>query len=83
MIKELQKLLKIDAPTAARVLHEMDCSGIDYSECTTREFNRCAREALADLPFTEEDMNRALSALDNMDAVLVPPPATLRARVTK
>lgn len=81
MINELMKLLKIDAPTAACVLHEMDCSGIDYSECTRREFNRCAREALAGLPFTEDDMNRALSTLDNMDAVLVAPPSGLRARV--
>jgi len=42
--EEIAKLLKVDMDTAEAVHYEMDCSGIDYSECTTREFNRTARE---------------------------------------
>ena len=49
MIKELMQLLRIDAETAERVRDLMDHDGIDYSECSQRVFERCAREALARL----------------------------------
>lgn len=54
--KEIAKLLHIDADTAERVRHGMDEAGIDYSECSVREFNSAARSAYDTLVAVQQDM---------------------------
>ena len=44
VITDLMMLFRISYDTALKVRDLMDESGIDYSECTQREFNRTARE---------------------------------------
>lgn len=44
--KDIMKLLKLNESDALEVQSRMDQSGINYSECTKREFNAEAREAL-------------------------------------
>ena len=44
-IKRITELLNVSPEVANKVEYEMDCMGIDYSECTTREFNMYAKEA--------------------------------------
>lgn len=44
VIKSLMTLLNIDEEEADRVEREMCIWGLDFSECTQREFNRVARE---------------------------------------
>jgi len=41
--KDVIKLLKIDEKMADKVLSEMQASGLDFSECSTREFNEVAK----------------------------------------
>ena len=41
---DIAKLLKIDLETAEKVQYEMECWGLDFSECSKREFNQVARE---------------------------------------
>ena len=41
--KEVIKLLKIDEKMADKVLSEMWASCLDFSECSTREFNEVAK----------------------------------------
>ena len=43
--KDIMKLLKVDETDALEVQNRMDQSGINYSECSKREFNAEAREA--------------------------------------
>ena len=42
---QLIQLLKINEETADRVEDLMGQFGLDFSECSTREFNQSAREA--------------------------------------
>lgn len=46
--KRIMALFGIDADAAYTVQEIMDTYGIDYSECTTREFNEAARDAYAE-----------------------------------
>lgn len=46
---EIAKLLKISNEEAVKVQNEMECWGFDFSESSTREFNRAAREAFAEI----------------------------------
>lgn len=41
---DIAKLLKVDLETAEKVQYEMECWGLDFSECSKREFNEVARE---------------------------------------
>ena len=43
--EEIAKLLNISNKDAMKVQREMDCSGIDYSECSQREFDEMAMDA--------------------------------------
>lgn len=45
MINELTQLLKCDKFTAYKVFDQMCEDGIDFSECTQRQFNKYAKEA--------------------------------------
>jgi hypothetical protein len=56
VIREIIRLLHCDEATAERVRLEMDCSGLDFSACTVREFNRCCRECYDALQVVREDM---------------------------
>ena len=47
--QEIMRQLKIDLTTALRVHYLVDCSGIDYSECTQRELDDAIRAAYAEL----------------------------------
>lgn len=42
--RKIAELLKIDLETAKKVQYEMECWGLDFSECSKREFNQVARE---------------------------------------
>lgn len=42
--RQIAELLKIDLEIAKEVQYEMTCSGLDFSECSKREFNKVARE---------------------------------------
>ena len=42
--RQIAELLKIDLEIAKEVQYEMMCSGLDFSECSNREFNKMARE---------------------------------------
>lgn len=64
VIRELTELLHIDEPAAERVRHEMDANGIDYSECSVREFNRAAREAHDTLIQVRTDMGDGVVSND-------------------
>ena len=46
--QEIMQLLAVDCDTALQVQDIMDCNGIDYSECTTKQFNREVRNAYAE-----------------------------------
>ncbi len=43
--EEIAQLLGVTIEVAEAVREEMDCSGLDYSECTQAEFNACAKES--------------------------------------
>ena len=45
--REIAALLGVSLEYARRVQDAMELSGLDFSECTQREFNRAAREAFA------------------------------------
>lgn len=47
--KDIMSLLSVDADTALRVQDVMECAGIDFSECTQREFDDAAISAFADV----------------------------------
>jgi len=49
LINTIMTLLKCEAATAYRILDIMDCSGIDYSECTRQELVACIKAACAEL----------------------------------
>jgi hypothetical protein len=82
-IAEVRDILGCTPELAERVRGAMDCTGIDYSECTQREFIACARNCFAELRVTEADMAHALKALDAPESVLVDPPKRVRAKGRK
>ena len=43
--KEIAALLKITIEEASKVLDQMSGNGVDFSECSTRTFNKEARYA--------------------------------------
>jgi len=47
--REIAALLNISLEEAVKVQDEMECNGIDYSECTKAEFKREAKFAYANL----------------------------------
>ena len=47
--ERIAKLLNIGKPLAAKVQARMITMGLDFSECTQREFNRAAREAFQEI----------------------------------
>ena len=49
LINTIMTLLNVEAATAYRILDIMDCSGIDYSECTRQELVACIKAACAEL----------------------------------
>jgi hypothetical protein len=44
-IRDIIALFNISEEEAKKVEYNMDCLGIDYSECTKREFREIAKEA--------------------------------------
>ena len=46
--QDIMQLLAVNCDTALQVQDIMDCNGIDYSECTTKQFNREVRNAYAE-----------------------------------
>jgi hypothetical protein len=56
VITELQNLLQINTDTAEAVRDAMDVAGFDYSECSQRQFNRVARNALDAVTAVRADM---------------------------
>lgn len=44
-IQEIMKRLGVTQEIAEQVLEEMEMSGLDFSECTQREFNMAMNEA--------------------------------------
>lgn len=42
--RQIAELLKIDLEIAKEVQYEMTSLGLDFSECSNREFNKMARE---------------------------------------
>jgi hypothetical protein len=47
--KDIAALLKISLYQALLVQSQMECNGIDFSECSTRVFNREARQAAQEI----------------------------------
>lgn len=46
--RDIMRILGVDADKALAIQHKMDCSGIDYSECTKAQFTRAVREAASE-----------------------------------
>jgi len=44
---QIASLLKISLELAVKVQYEMECAGINFSECSTRKFNSEAKLAYA------------------------------------
>jgi len=61
-IKDIMSFAKCDAERAREIEYQMDCNGIDYSECTTREFNSAIKDAIVDLDYSIEDLEKAYVA---------------------
>lgn len=57
-IKDIMSFAKCDAERARKIEYQMDCNGIDYSECTTREFNNAIRDAIVDIDYSIEDLDK-------------------------
>ena len=47
--RDIMQLLSVDCDTALQVQDIMDCNGVDYSECSTKQFQREVRIAYAEL----------------------------------
>lgn len=43
--REIAKILNISLEVAVKVQYEMECNGIDYSECSNAQFKREAKLA--------------------------------------
>ncbi len=51
-IVKIMEILKVDAVVAEKVEYIMDCSGIDYSECSMREFRSEAKYAYSRIDYS-------------------------------
>jgi len=50
LITDIMKLLRVDEATAHKVRDRIDYAyGLDYSECSNREFNKTVRLAFGDI----------------------------------
>ena len=47
--RQIAALLKISLELAVQVQDRMSCNGVDFSECSTRTFNKEAKAAYAEL----------------------------------
>ena len=47
--KEIAALLKISLEEARIVQDQMECNGVDFSECSTRTFNKEAKLAAQEI----------------------------------
>ena len=47
--KEIAALLKISLEEALKVQDQMACNGVDFSECSTRTFNKEAKIAAQEI----------------------------------
>lgn len=55
VITDIMKLLNVDEATAQKVRDRIDYAyGMDYSECTRREFNKTVRLAFGDINCAHE-----------------------------
>ena len=63
-IKDIMAFAKCSVDRAKKIEYQMDCNGIDYSECTTRKFHNAIRDAIVDIDYSIEDLDRILKALD-------------------
>ncbi len=45
-VRDVMRLLDVDKYLAEKVVDQMECAGLDFSECTNREFAASARESL-------------------------------------
>jgi hypothetical protein len=59
VIREIMRLLRCDEATAYAVRDGMDSMGLDYSECSVREFNRACWSAYDTLQCVRSDMEKA------------------------
>jgi hypothetical protein len=51
---DLAVLFGTDMKSALKIQERMELSGVDFSDCSPREFNRAAREAAKELGFNFE-----------------------------
>lgn len=49
--RDIMKLLGVSAERAIEIQEQMQ---IDFSQCTQREFNKCARDTLRDMTSSDE-----------------------------
>lgn len=47
--KQIAALLKVSDAVALLIQSQMECNGVDFSECSTRTFNKEAKAAAAEL----------------------------------
>jgi hypothetical protein len=45
-IKDIMAIAKCNSETARKIEYQMDCNGIDYSECTAREFKSAVKDVV-------------------------------------
>lgn len=57
-IKDIMAFAKCSVVRAEKIEYQMECNGIDYSECTTREFNNAIRDAIVDIDYSIEDLDK-------------------------
>jgi len=63
-IKDIRAFTGCSIDRALKIEYQMDCNGIDYSECTTRQFNEAIKDAVVDIDYSIEDLDRIFKALD-------------------
>jgi len=47
--RDIMQLLLVDCETALQVQDMMDCNGVEYSQCTAKQFQREVRSAYEQL----------------------------------
>ena len=63
--KNIAALLKIEIEEARKVQDQMERNGIDYSECTTRTFNKEARIAAEEIASALLTTEQIIEILEN------------------
>ena len=43
------KVAKVDEAQAEKIEYQMECNGVNFSDCSTRMFNRSVKEAIEDM----------------------------------